>query len=91
MTHVPPRQALKMTDFKRDFNAVILSDYPAFDPKIFKNPPVICGLNHVRAKDTGKVILAAKPVVISAAGGTGYPRHSKMMNSLFLSWDGTLK
>ena len=142
VSHVPPDRALGMVDLKRDWDAVILSDYPAkacksqvqaaiagqvsrgagllmvggwasfsapwgrwqgsiiekilpvrclgmddrknfpsgaavvqkrshsaIDSKFFKNPPVICGLNRVRVKDSGRVILEARPVSIRAAGG----------------------
>ena len=137
VTHIPPEQALKMADVRQEWDAVILSDYPAkscgaqvqeeisrcvgqgagllmiggwasfsapwglwqgsilerilpirclgkddrtnffsgaaviqkeshpaLDPKIFRKSPSICGLNSVRVKDSGRVILAAKPVLI---------------------------
>ena len=142
VTHVPPKHSLKMADVKREWDAVILSDYPAkscsaqvqveisrcvgrgagflmvggwasfsapwglwqgsilerilpiwclgkddrtnffsgaavipkephsaFDPKIFRKLPMICGLNRVIAKDSGKVILTSKPIWVRSSAG----------------------
>jgi len=43
--------------------------HPILGNLIFTNPPVLCGLNEVRTKNEGKVILAARTI----AGAKEYP------------------
>ncbi len=57
------------TNFYSGAAVILKGAHPAIDPKIFQKPPAICGLNHVKLKKNGRLILAAKPISIQQGKG----------------------
>ena len=54
------------TNFPSGAAVQLKTSHPALDPRMFKNPPVICGINHVQVKESGRIILSARPLSIDA-------------------------
>ena len=57
------------TNFPGGALITLKKKHPMFNGLSFSNPPVICGMNQVRIKKNGRLILTAKKI----AGGAQYP------------------